>query len=195
VTAEEHRRRLVERLLPSRARRGTDARDGAADAGDEAADARGEEAPTSAVLPVRLGTELFAVPVRHVDEVVMEPAVTPIPRARDEIRGVFLHRGLLIPLVDAGRLLGLPPAGGAVPRAVIVSEGDDALGLLVDEVLGIVDPPAEAWEPLPAERFRHVTHTARLADTLPAPLAGSLAARLDVASILALAGYVPGGAP
>jgi hypothetical protein len=82
-SSDDHHRRLLTRLLPERARRRLDEGTEGRDAAEEGRDDR-DELVTTAVLPVRLGGELFAIPVRHVDEVVVEPPSRPSP-GRPEI--------------------------------------------------------------------------------------------------------------
>ena len=57
------------------------------------------------LLTFTIGAEDYAIESRRVVEVVPFVAARPIPRTPDFIRGIFTHRGRLIPLVDLGWLL------------------------------------------------------------------------------------------
>lgn len=92
-----------------------------------------------------LGTEEYALDVRHVNEVVnLPPAITPMPLAPDFVAGIFNLRGAIIPVLDARRLLaveGLAPAAGA--KVVVVEHLGVRLGLMVDETGRVLRPRTE----------------------------------------------------
>lgn len=75
------------------------------------------------LLPV--GPEWYAVDTAFAREVVADPLVVPLPTAPPSVLGVFNLRGEIIPLFDAGALLGVGGSGDH-PYAVVV---DTALGL------------------------------------------------------------------
>jgi len=55
-----------------------------------------------------LGEAEFALPVNHVQEVVNPPSVyTPVPLSPPDLVSLFNLRGMVIPVVDLRRLLGL----------------------------------------------------------------------------------------
>ncbi len=57
---------------------------------------------------------LLATEARSVVEVLPPVACRPMPGAPDWVRGLFVHRGDLVPMIDAERLLtGLTARGGA----------------------------------------------------------------------------------
>jgi len=74
------------------------------------------------LLTFTIGAEDYAIESRRVVEVVPCVAARPIPRTPDFIRGVFTHRGRLIPLVDLGWLLIDKPLREALSTRVIVVE-------------------------------------------------------------------------
>ena len=98
----------------------------------------------------RLGQECFGVPIGAVQEVVRLPEVTPIPEAPWFLEGVINLRGRIIPVMDLGRRLRLPPRPRTrATRIVIVETGGRPLGLIVDAVLEVVRLPQVAIEPPP----------------------------------------------
>lgn len=81
----------------------------------------------------------FAVPADRVVEVARIAGYTPVPCDDPSNLGVLVHRGGLVPLVDAGAHLGLRPAA---PRAlpglcVFVRAHFGEVGVPIDQVLGL----------------------------------------------------------
>jgi chemotaxis-related protein WspB len=73
--------------------------------------------PTLAII-WRAAELLLATDAESVIEVLPPVACRPIPNAPEWVRGVFVHRGELVPLIDAQRLLaGVAPAGPPLPGA------------------------------------------------------------------------------
>jgi len=74
------------------------------------------------LLTFTIGAEDYAIESRRVVEVVPFVAARTIPRTPDFIRGIFTHRGRLIPLVDLGWLLIDKPLRETLSTRVIVVE-------------------------------------------------------------------------
>ena len=74
------------------------------------------------LLSFSIGAEDYAIESRRVVEVLPLVAARPIPHLPDFIRGIFTHRGRLIPLVDLGRLLTGTPLRERLSTRVIVVE-------------------------------------------------------------------------
>ena len=69
------------------------------------------------LLSFTIGAEDYAIESRHVIEVLPLVAARPSPRMPDFVRGVFTHRGRLVPLVDLGLLLTDRPLRERLRRA------------------------------------------------------------------------------
>lgn len=87
---------------------------------------------------------LMAIDSRSIIEVLSPVSCRSMPAAPDWVRGLFVYRGELIPLIDAARLLGAEPAPDRLANRVIVvrvhAEGKDIhwrVGLWVHSVLEI----------------------------------------------------------
>jgi chemotaxis-related protein WspB len=96
-----------------------------------------------------VGDDSYAIPSRHVVEVIplMEPR--PLPHAPAAVRGVFMHRGRLTPLVDLSCLLGREPLRDRLSTRVIVVEPAATtpgrrvrLGVAAEQVLSLCDGTA-----------------------------------------------------
>ncbi len=83
------------------------------------------------LLPV--GSDLYALPVDSVREVVRAPTVTKLVTAPPMILGLFNLRGQIVPLLDTAALLGLGDAG-PTKFAVVVDCAQGLAGLAVTDV-------------------------------------------------------------
>jgi purine-binding chemotaxis protein CheW len=107
-------------------------------------------------LAVLLGRAEFGLPAARVREVLRTPPVTRVPFAPPGVRGVAQVRGTVLAVVDLGARLGMGPVAGAGRLVVVWTRGREAVGLLVDRVVGLMDdggdeqpPPDEAEAALP----------------------------------------------
>jgi purine-binding chemotaxis protein CheW len=103
------------------------------------------------LLAFRLGEEEYAVDILRIREIIKTRPVTEVPRAPWFVLGVISVRGQVLPVVDLRRRLRLPErALGRAARVLIVTRGDDLLGLLVDEVRQVVRMRDVDIEPTPS---------------------------------------------
>jgi purine-binding chemotaxis protein CheW len=80
-----------------------------------------------------LGGEFFAIDLRHVREVFELESITPVPGMPASLVGVANLRGTVVPLADLRPSLGVPAS--ATPKyAVVVRQGTQQVGILIDEV-------------------------------------------------------------
>jgi len=74
------------------------------------------------LLAFTVGDEEYAIESRRVIEVLPLVTPRPIPQMPDFVRGVFIHRGQLVPLVDLGWRLANHPLRARLSTRVIVVE-------------------------------------------------------------------------
>ncbi len=106
------------------------------------------------VLSFRLGSEEYAVMVENVREVLKRRDLTMVPNTPDYIPGVISLRGAMLPVIDLCIRLGITPgARDEKSRIIVVSPGDEDVGLIVDRVTGVhrikedeIKPPPENIE-------------------------------------------------
>lgn len=55
-----------------------------------------------------LGKELFGIPVKNVNEIIMPTQVTPVPRSKPYIEGITDIRGEVLPVIDLAMFLSIP---------------------------------------------------------------------------------------
>jgi purine-binding chemotaxis protein CheW len=117
----------------------------------------------------RLSGECFAAEIAQVERVLHVSPARHLPDAAPWVLGAIAFESVLVPAIDLGARLGLAPSSAAPrPRMLIVRDGDERLGAVVDEVIDVnpVDDAAMAAAPalvrgLPGE---YVRATARVGD-------------------------------
>ena len=100
---------------------------------------RARKAETLEFLSFQTGGELFAIELSAVQEIVVPPPITPVPRAQTSVVGVCSVRGQLVTVVDLRICLGLPPDSSQKKRILLGrSDNDEVMGLLIDDVRQVV---------------------------------------------------------
>jgi purine-binding chemotaxis protein CheW len=99
---------------------------------------------SSTHVQVRIGREVYAIPVTHVLEVLDFDELVPLPGAGAHVLGLRNLRGQVLPVFDLAELLG---AGAAAPaRVCVASRNGDLAGLAVDEVTDVTELPDDGDE-------------------------------------------------
>jgi purine-binding chemotaxis protein CheW len=96
------------------------------------------------VLTFLLGTELFAIGILHVKEIIEYGRVTPVPMMPAWIRGVINLRGAVVPVIDLALRLERPTSTNTARTCIVVveveSDGERTeVGLVVDAVSAVVE--------------------------------------------------------
>lgn len=101
-----------------------------------------------ALLAVRVRGAEFGLPVGRVGEVLRRPRITRVPLAPPAVRGVASVRGDVVPVVDLReRLFGERTESDGRIVTIEQEQSGEVLGLLVEEVVGLVEGAAVASEP------------------------------------------------
>lgn len=104
----------------------------------------------SELLAVKVGVQEFAIDVMCVREIRGWMSSTPMPHAPPSVKGMINLRGVVLSVIDLGERLGLAPVEpGSSAVVVVVQQGDQLLGLLVDAVCDIVTVTAEMIQETP----------------------------------------------
>ena len=106
------------------------------------------------VLTFLLGTEVFAMDIRTVREIIQVGAMTTVPLMPAFVRGVINLRGAVVPVIDLHARFGRRPATLGKKSCIVIfdamRDGERVeLGLLVDAVSEVVEIAADAIEPPP----------------------------------------------
>lgn len=97
------------------------------------------------------GGARYAVGIAHVLEASRLRGLVPLPCVPAFFPGVISHRGRVIAALDLGRLWGRPAGeAGESSHVVVVAHGKAALGLIADEIHGLVEVPVSALGAVPA---------------------------------------------
>ena len=100
------------------------------------------------VLVARVGAECVAFPVAAIRELVDAPALQPVPLAPRGVLGQLALRGQHLPLMDTAALLGIPQPQPTLGVALVVADGDLALG--VDDAMDLWEDGEASLRPVPA---------------------------------------------
>jgi chemotaxis signal transduction protein len=83
-------------------------------------------------LGARVGPYGLLLPVTVGRELLDPPPAARLPHTPPWLAGVANVRGALVPVVDGARALDTEPGAGARRYLLILNQGEDALGLIVD---------------------------------------------------------------
>lgn len=89
----------------------------------------------------RVGDACFAVDSAAVIEVLRDRGLTRVPLAASGVLGLAHLRGRIVPVVDPAERLGVSRGAAAAHTHLVVALGDDWYGLLVDEMLDVIEIP------------------------------------------------------
>jgi purine-binding chemotaxis protein CheW len=111
---------------------------------------------TITVLEFTLGDERYCIDISHVEEIVdAEAEITQVPNADPAVVGVLDLRGETTTIVDPKAALDLD--GEPEGDRIVVLAGDEATGLLIDEVHEVIEAdPDDVDESTAGESTRGV---------------------------------------
>jgi purine-binding chemotaxis protein CheW len=123
------------------------------------------------LLGFMLADEEYALDVLEVREIIRLQPITAVPRSADWILGIVTLRGVIVPIFDLRRRLGLPPGeAGPETRIVVAARGGEPAGLVVDRITQVLRVPHDRVEPPPhtiaAAEAEYLRGVARLEDRL-----------------------------
>ena len=102
-----------------------------------------------------LGSEMFALGILAIKEIIEYRAPTEVPMMPASVRGVINLRGAVVPVVDLQARFGRPSSPVSRRSCIVILEvpqGDErqVVGVVVDAVSEVLDIPAADIEPPPA---------------------------------------------
>jgi len=102
----------------------------------------------------KLSRKEYALEILKVREIIGLMDITQVPRSKEFIRGVINLRGKVIPVVDLRMKFGMPKVEATDQTVIIVVQytfqrQDLTMGILVDEVVEILDIQSSQIEPPP----------------------------------------------
>jgi len=93
---------------------------------------------TSQFVTFAVGSEVFAVPIAEVQEIVRVPGVTHVPLSPDNLEGLANLRGTTLPIVSLRSVFNCPEKENDDSTRVLVINHGILLGFIVDEVSSVV---------------------------------------------------------
>jgi len=106
--------------------------------------------PPRALLIFDLDGARFGVDATLVRESVWLPELTPVEEAPSHIVGIFSLRGQIVPVTDLNLRFGHPALPYRLSDQIVILELDQLLmGLIVSEVIEVIELTAEAIQPPP----------------------------------------------
>jgi len=103
----------------------------------------------SRVCLITLSSSLFAIDLQSIREVFPVDSVTPVPGMPTVLAGVTNLRGVVVPLVDVRPLLGLQHSDTPLKYAVVIHNGGNQVGVLVDQIPEIRTVQSDQFLPAP----------------------------------------------
>jgi purine-binding chemotaxis protein CheW len=101
-------------------------------------------------LSFRVSDEIYGINIMDIKEIIKPREVTEVPRAPVFVSGVLSLRGTIIPIIDMRVRLGLAREEHTGKERIIVIKNNNSFsGLLVDEVIHVVQVPEDAVEAAP----------------------------------------------
>lgn len=106
-------------------------------------------------LSFSLGTEVFAINVSKVINILELKPITKVPRTPSFLKGVINLRGTVLPVIDLRLKFGLPEKEATVDTSIIVlnieKDGEDVLlGIMVDAVKEVLEFKTDEIAPAPS---------------------------------------------
>lgn len=92
-----------------------------------------------------LNQQQYVVAIGDVTEILPVPDITPLPGTKFWVKGVANVHGRIVPIVDLPGFLGLPPSRTDSQRIMLVDQKQLVVGLVVDDVHGMVQLPSERF--------------------------------------------------
>lgn len=109
-----------------------------------------EDASVLRLVGFRIADWRFCVRLSQVQTSLMPCEITRVFHTPEYVRGIISLRGIIVCVLDLGRLLGLGGQADAFQRFLVVSDAGIQAAIPVSEVFRIPEIPADLVEPLPA---------------------------------------------
>ena len=122
-----------------------------------------EESAGERIMIIRIGAVRYGIAVPEVSEVTADSTCAPVPGAPPEVAGLIQVRGEVRPVLNAGRVLGVPADDSVDSKIILLlRRGSREIGIQVDEVEDIRTVKQEERKP----PFQGAAHARWMTDDL-----------------------------
>lgn len=115
--------------------------------------AANRDAEVRKFLTLRLGDEIYGLPIMRVREIIGLVPITALPQTPAFVKGVMNLRGRIIPVVDLRARFALPEIAATHESCIVIVDGIDGdrslTGIVVDAVREVQDIAPSAITPPP----------------------------------------------
>lgn len=103
-----------------------------------------------------LGSEEFGADIAQIREIIRPGEITVLPQAPDFTEGIINLRGQITTIINLRQLMGMDSkAIDSNTRIIVVENGSNIVGLLVDRVTEVVNIRGSQVEPLSGFLLNH----------------------------------------
>ena len=134
---------------------------------------RSLEVESKQYIVTKLDTEQYGIDISYVDNIVRMTRITRVPKSQPYFKGIINLRGEVIPVMSLRLKFGLPDDEVTNATRIIIIKLEDldgSIGLLVDEVKGVVTLPDDSIEKPSnsnnGEKAKYLLGVGRTHDTL-----------------------------
>jgi purine-binding chemotaxis protein CheW len=98
----------------------------------------------------RLGCDTYAVDIMRIKEIIRPQKLVVLPKSPSSVEGIINLRGNVVPILDLRKRFDLPTGTDEhLSRLLIVTIARRLVGLVVDEMIGVVTLPTKDLKPPP----------------------------------------------
>lgn len=120
-------------------------------------------------LAFQIGNEIYGIYVKNINEIIGMRPFTVLPNVADYIKGLINLRGNVFPIIELRERIGLPNIPYTETTCIIiVNYNQYSLGLIVDNVIEVVDldlsnatPPPQTYK---GTQSKYITSIAKMDD-------------------------------
>ena len=113
-----------------------------------------------------LGAEQYALPIEQVHEIIRYNEPRSVASRIEWVKGVISLRGRIVPVFDLASRLGLSSSLSDQTKIVIVEDGSDIAGVIVDDVEEVLTVDPEQFEEVPGADTTLIESIAKINDRL-----------------------------
>jgi purine-binding chemotaxis protein CheW len=112
-----------------------------------------------------LGEEEYALPIKHVQEIIRYTEPRGVASQTPWVKGVISLRGKIVPVYDLASRLNLD-SSSAASKIVMVESGDDMAGVIVGDVEEVLTLTSADLDEVPASGAACIQAIAKVGDRL-----------------------------